>query len=293
MTRTTARPLARRRRPAINVSTFTNEFIDPYDPADLYLWTKVEHLGRYLWVRDVLRAELDDGQYGAATDGQPDTRPSTSHLEVGCGTGYGMEILSGAVGRITGIDYDERALERSGDVLAQHPDLPCQLVLLDLDSQQITDAINRAAGAPFDSITAFEVLEHVDDGERLLAGIAAVSKPGTRLFLSVPNSRYEHRHPDGSPANAYHDRIYELDEVLGMLDDAGFTVNRVLGQAWVNQLLQGEKAVKGADRDAPRPSLNPALHERAALNTLSLALGLPNTVDTNETYAYTIDAVRR
>jgi SAM-dependent methyltransferase len=69
-----------------------------------------------------------------------------------------------------------------------------------------------------------EVLEHVDEPQRILTNTAAVMAPGCRLVVTVP----------GGPMNAFdkhigHRRHYTPEELGGLLTSVGYQVERALG----------------------------------------------------------------
>jgi SAM-dependent methyltransferase len=75
----------------------------------------------------------------------------------------------------------------------------------------------------FDLVGIFEVLEHVEDDEALLAEIARITKPGGILTLSVPLGR---RHWTAFDEYAGHVRRYEPDELQQKLTRGGFVLER-------------------------------------------------------------------
>lgn len=71
----------------------------------------------------------------------------------------------------------------------------------------------------FDLIGVFEVLEHVQDDEALLAELARLARPGAALLVSVPLGMRFWNAFDGF---AGHERRYEPAELRGKLERAGF-----------------------------------------------------------------------
>jgi SAM-dependent methyltransferase len=77
------------------------------------------------------------------------------------------------------------------------------------------------ADAAFDLVAAFDLLEHVDDDDRVLAELTRVSTPGAVLLLSAP------LHPSRwTPFDTLvgHGRRYEPGALLSMLARAGWSV---------------------------------------------------------------------
>ena len=103
----------------------------------------------------------------------PDLGPESSVLEVGCGRGATAALIKERFGcRTVGIELNpeaaeaaERRLDRviHGDVQAVEP------------------------GEEFDAIVAFELFEHLTDGQAFLERAAGWLRPGGRMVFSVPN----------------------------------------------------------------------------------------------------------
>jgi SAM-dependent methyltransferase len=99
-------------------------------------------------------------------------------LDVGCGTGQFLAAARAAGYRVTGIDLSSTQIE-----LARR-----RFRLLDVQALSLEDLAARHP-APFDVVTAFQVLEHVVDPRAFLAAIHGLVAPGGHLALGVP-----HRH---------------------------------------------------------------------------------------------------
>ena len=93
----------------------------------------------------------------------------------------------------------------------------------------------------FDSVTAFEVLEHIEHAALLLNEIRRVLKPNGDVFISTPNPGHlwnALRHwLRGAPYpekidmnNIYHLKEYHYDEFIQLLNQYGFTVRARFGQ---------------------------------------------------------------
>ncbi|MCY3968579.1 MAG: class I SAM-dependent methyltransferase, partial [Acidobacteria bacterium] len=103
----------------------------------------------------------------------PDLGPESSVLEVGCGRGATAALISERFGCHTvGIELNPEAARAAesrldrvirGDVQAVEP------------------------GETFDAIVAFELFEHLTDGQAFLERAAGWLRPGGRMVFSVPN----------------------------------------------------------------------------------------------------------
>lgn len=109
---------------------------------------------RYEWARDNL--------YGA------------NFLEIGCSTGYGFQFLKSKAALYTGIDYDPLIIEVAKE---QEWGKYAQFLCADINTFDF----------PFyyDTIIAFEVIEHLDNGLEILEKLKTHCK---RLLITVPHN---------------------------------------------------------------------------------------------------------
>ena len=144
-----------------------------------------------------------------------------SLLEVGCGTGFVLAGLHDAFPslRLVGSELFEDGLQ-----LARRRVPDAELVRL--------DALDMPFADEFDVVGAFDVLEHVDDDERALAGMRRALRPGGGLLLLVP------QHPrlwSDMDTVARHVRRYTRRELAAKVGRAGFEVEEV--SSFVSALL--------------------------------------------------------
>ena len=143
------------------------------------------------------------------------------YLEIGCGTGF---VLS-AVGRA----YPDADLTGSEVFSAGLPYAAGRVPnaeLLQMDACKIPYAEH------FDTVGAFDVLEHIREDEAALHAIHCALQRGGGLVLTVP------QHPrlwSRQDELACHERRYTAKELLGKLDRAGFKVR--LCTSFVSLLL--------------------------------------------------------
>ena len=135
--------------------------------------------------------------------------------DVGCGTGGMMKTLS-EYGRVTGVDESKKAREycaRRGfkDVLST-PEW-------DQSSEQ------------YDLVTAFDVVEHIDDDVGFLKKLYARIKPEGRILVTVP--AYQFLWSEFDEMN-HHKRRYTRKWLLRSLVSAGFRVERA---SYFNSIL--------------------------------------------------------
>lgn len=130
-------------------------------------------------------------------------------LDVGCGTGANLLLLS-QYGDAEGVDVSHDALSfcrERGLQKVRHGALE-QLPYPD-DS--------------FDLVTAFDVVEHLDDDVAGLKEIRRVLRPGGRTLLFVPTFMFLWGLQDEV---SNHRRRYRLPELERVLNEAGFEIER-------------------------------------------------------------------
>ena len=140
----------------------------------------------------------------------PDCR---SFLEVGCGTGF---VLSGISAAYPSIELSGSEIFSAGLGFAAERVPSAQF------SQM--DARHIPFREEFDVIGAFDVLEHIDDDEAVIAEVGKALRPGGGFLISVP------QHPalwSRQDEHAHHVRRYTAAELRRKVEAAGFEVVRM------------------------------------------------------------------
>jgi SAM-dependent methyltransferase len=134
-------------------------------------------------------------------------------LDAGCGIGYGSELLRRAgASDVVALDISEAALELAKSIVSAG--VTCELG--DVGSLSHDDD-------SFDVIVCFDVIEQVDDLERVLDELARVLRPGGLLLISTPNRDRD------IPGNPHHQRELVRSELQAVLD-ARFDSARIISQ---------------------------------------------------------------
>ena len=136
-----------------------------------------------------------------------DRRPRI--LDVGCGTGANLLMLS-QYGNAEGVDVSEDALAF------------CRERGLEQVKLGAGEELPYEDGA-FDLVTAFDVVEHMDDDLAGLREMRRVLRPGGRVFLFVPTFMFLWGLQDDV---SNHRRRYRLPELRRVLEEAGFEIER-------------------------------------------------------------------
>lgn len=130
-------------------------------------------------------------------------------LDLGCGTGYGVADLAAAVPTAIGIDS---AAEAIGYARAHFYRSNTRFLQASADALPFADR-------SFSLITAFEVIEHLDNWPVLLREARRVSAPRGMFLVSTPNKLYyaESRAKEGP--NPFHTHEFEFDEFRDALHE--------------------------------------------------------------------------
>jgi GT2 family glycosyltransferase/SAM-dependent methyltransferase len=163
------------------------------DPALAY-----EHLHRYLYA----------GRFACGK----------TVLDLASGEGYGAGILAQTAFRVVGIDAADNAVEHARKRYVRHN--------LEFLQGSITK-VPIAESNIFDLVVCFEVIEHIEDQEGLLAEIIRLMKPDGTLIISTPNkSVYAETKQQ---ENKFHVKELHFEEFRGLLRTR-FRHVRFLGQ---------------------------------------------------------------
>jgi SAM-dependent methyltransferase len=156
-------------------------------------------------------------------------------LEVGCGAGYGADLLSRSV-EIVATDGSSKAVAYAS---ARYPAVRFQ--------PADATCLPFRTGC-FDVVASFQVIEHVVDDAAFVGELWRVLKPGGTLFVTTPNRRIRLL-PFQRPWNPYHAREYS-DRTLLSLIRTRFPGARVEGVMCRPDLMRIERRRVRPDRMA-------------------------------------------
>jgi GT2 family glycosyltransferase/SAM-dependent methyltransferase len=174
----------RRRAGAPRLIDWTGERCVPWTPDVQVVY---EHMHRYLWAATVVAGRRV--------------------LDLGSGEGFGASILADQDGtEVVGIDIDERTVEHAQ--LNWAGPRTSFAVGNALDLSEFEDG-------SFGAVVAFEVIEHVDEQERVLAEVARVLADDGVLIISTPDRRL---YSDATgQVNPYHRHELTYEEFSALL----------------------------------------------------------------------------
>ena len=165
------------------MSEFTGERVIPGQVND-DLWA--EHIARYAFAARLATA--------------------ARVLDIGCGTGYGTAELAQRARSATGIDISADAI-----VYARQHYPTAAFVAASATSVPFP-------AASFDLITAFEVIEHLENWHELLIEVRRLLHPNGTFLVSTPNKLYyaESRAKEGpNPFHTHEFEFVEFRDALG------------------------------------------------------------------------------
>jgi SAM-dependent methyltransferase len=143
---------------------------------------------------------------------------SAQILEIGCGTGHNLAMLSD-FGHVEGLELDEEARALSEKRLGR---------------KVMSSPLPELAGVPdrhYDLIGAFDVIEHIDDDHAALASIATKLKPGGTFMMTVPAHQWMWSAHD---AVNHHKRRYSRRSLKALINGSPLELKRV---GYFNSLL--------------------------------------------------------
>jgi len=152
-------------------------------------------------------------------------------LDVGCGTGY---VLAGIAEAAAPLSLQASDAQSSGLAFAR--DRVPQAHLYQLDARSLP--FDRE----FDVVGAFDVIEHLDEDERVLSEMWRAVRPGGGALITVPQHRWLWSAEDDAGG---HKRRYTRRELVAKVERAGFTVERVTSFVSVLLPLMAASRLRG------------------------------------------------
>lgn len=137
--------------------------------------------------------------------------PPKRVLDVGCGSGYGSEMLARQGYSVLGLDASAEAI-----AFARYRAPRAWFRLCDVGREPLP-----LMDGEVEVVVAVESIEHVADDARMFREFARVLEDDGVLFFTTPNATCPTR-PSAHEENVYHVREYEPDDLGQRLIAAGF-----------------------------------------------------------------------
>lgn len=148
-------------------------------------------------------------------------------LEIGTGTGYGVDILAPKCSRFVTVDK----------FVADIQNLPANV-----ERQTMTVPPIAFADNSFDYVVSFQVIEHIKDDAQFVSEVARVLRPGGKFIVSTPNA------PMSLTRNPWHIREYKAAELDALLRGSFADVKKA-GVVGNNKIMEYyEKNRQGVER---------------------------------------------
>lgn len=122
-------------------------------------------------------------------------------LEIGTGSGYGIEMMASKAAQFVTIDKFEN--ENIAGLVKKHGNIE----FLKMSIPPLTGIADNT----FDYVITFQVIEHIKNDALFVEEIHRVLKPGGKLIVTTPNKKMS------LTRNPWHVREYTVDELKNLL----------------------------------------------------------------------------
>lgn len=150
-------------------------------------------------------------------------------LEIGCGEGYGINMLAKQSDHLTVIDKSDITTK---PIALNYPEV--EVINTTIPPIKLDDNT-------FDTIVSFQVIEHIKDEELFVKEIYRILKPGGKAYISTPNS------VKTIVRNPWHYREYTYQELDALLSKVfkQYTIQGIQGNDKTKQYYnENEHSVK-------------------------------------------------
>lgn len=164
-------------------------------------------------------------------------------LEIACGGGQGLSLLSSHSSFVVGMEYDLQNAGIAGHTYTDSKDVQ----VLQMDAHELA-----FRGHTFDLVAIFEAIYYFNDIQGVLKECRRVMKPEAKIVIGSANREWSDFNP--SPFSV---RYYSLQELYELLDGEGFEVEVYISHRIPENRGVASKALSLAKRFAVRWGLMP------------------------------------
>lgn len=172
-------------------NTFFQERVDPFDAKPNGAIIKMEHVGRYLFAKDIMKQNK-----------------ITVGFDVGTGTGYGKSMMQTNATTIYGFDKEVYS---------------ANTYKINFETQDIRKIVSENSLPLPGCVVCFETLEHLKDPLSFLNQLFALLPKKGLLLISVPNGTFEPKRK-GKSRDRFHRQIFFQNDLILLLKRSGFTI---------------------------------------------------------------------
>ncbi len=150
------------------------------------------------------------------------TKGAIKTLDVACGGGAFSIVASKNGNYVLGVDYDARNITVSYEYADVFDISEAQAKF-----QQFNIKSLHTLTDTYDQVFCFEILEHMMDDSAIVESISKITKPGSKLLISVPNLHHKPLYKEEvSPVeNGEHVRFgYSFEQLEALVSKYGFEV---------------------------------------------------------------------
>lgn len=122
-------------------------------------------------------------------------------LDVACGSGYGVSLLSSVAKNVNGIDIDKKTIQWAKK--NNYFYCPVKFKVSNIEKEKINEK--------FDCVVSFETIEHLKNPEFLLNNIKKSLNGYGCLIFSIPINE---------PYNKFHERYYDWESVNNLIKNS-------------------------------------------------------------------------
>lgn len=178
------------------------------------------HDARNVGLTDAVQAGWYQNGSGELFRGFPITADDVV-VDVGCGAGGASLFCARYGAEIVFCDLDQQNIESLEDRIKGTPARQSRGIVTDCNPLPLESGFASR-------IVAMEMLEHVDEPERVLRELARIGKPGALYLISVPDATAEQLQLPIAPPEYFnkpnHIHIFKPDELAGKITDAGLEI---------------------------------------------------------------------